>query len=181
MSKGFRNTQEVFQGYIDHCMSEGRSLDTIQSYAIYLDRFSDYLHHRGVKHIRELDKDAILGFTNTFTNYSPAVIHTTLCSLRAFFHYLFQKGFVAEDFAYVVPRDGDRSRAKIPSAYSKEDVEKLLNSIDRGNPNGKRDYAMIVLAARLGFRAQDICDLASENSSWETKTFSSYTKKLNNH
>lgn len=151
-------------------MSEGRSLDTIQSYAIYLDRFSDYLHHRGVKHIGELDKDAILGFTNTFTNYSPAVIHTTLCSLRTFFHYLFQKGFVAEDFAYVVPRDGYRSRAKIPSAYSKEDVEKLLNSIDRGNPKGKRDYAMILLAARLGLRAQDICDLAFENLSWENNT-----------
>jgi integrase len=47
----------------------------------------------------------------------------------------------------------------VPSAYPKEEVEKLLVSIDRGNPKGKRDYAIILMAARLGLRAQDICNL----------------------
>ncbi len=162
--------QALFQGYIDQRRLEECSEDTLQSYSIYLDRFSDYLHHRGVEDIGELNHELVLGFTNTFTNYSPAVIHNTLCSLRTLFHYLFQKGFVKEDFAYAVPRDNYRSRTKIPSAYPKEDVEKLLTSIDRGNPKGKRDYAMILLAARLGLRAQDICDLAFENVKWETNT-----------
>lgn len=135
-----------------------------------MDRFSDYLHNCGVKDIRELDHNVVLGFTKTFTNYSPSVIHNTLCALRTFFHYLFEEGFVKEDFAYIVPRDSYRSRTKVPSAYPKEDVDKLLKSIDRGNPKGKRDYAIILLAARLGLRAQDICDLAFENLSWDTST-----------
>lgn len=162
--------QALFQGYIDYRRSEGCSEDTLQSYAIYLDRFSDYLHNCGVKDIRELDHNVVLGFTKTFTNYSPSVIHNTLCALRTFFHYLFEEGFVKEDFAYIVPRDSYRSRTKVPSAYPKEDVDKLLKSIDRGNPKGKRDYAIILLAARLGLRAQDICDLAFENLSWDTST-----------
>lgn len=162
--------QALFQGYIDNKRAEGHSEDTLQSYAIYLGRFSDYLNSRGIADIRDMDEIAVLGFTDTFIRYSPSMIHTTLCSLRTFFHYLFQNGFVFRDFAYIVPHDGYRKRTKVPSAYPKEDVETLLKSIDRGNPKGKRDYAIILLAARLGLRAQDICDLSFNNLKWETNT-----------
>lgn len=136
--------QKLFQGYIDKKRAEGWSEKTLQSYGIYLGRFSDYLNSRGIADIHDMDEVVVSGFTETFTRYSPAVIHTTLCSLRTFFHYLYQNGFVARDFANIVPHDGYRQRTKVPSAYPKEDVEKLLKSIDRGNPKGKRDYAIIM-------------------------------------
>lgn len=166
----YKQFQKLFQGYIDQCRDEGLSEATLRSYEIYLERFADYLDSHGVKEIKDLDENLVLGFSVTFTNYSPAVIHTTLCAIRTFFRYLFQKGFVLKDFSYFVPRDGYRSMTKVPSAYPKEDIEKLLKSIDRGNPKGKRDYAMILLAARLGFRAHDICDLSFENLRWERNT-----------
>lgn len=125
---------------------------------------------RGIADIRDMDETAVLGFTDTFVRYSPSIIHNTLCSLRTFFHYLFENGFVFRDLAYIVPHDGYRQRSKIPSAYPKEDVEALLKSIDRGNPKGKRDYAIILLAARLGLRSQDICDLSFNNLKWEANT-----------
>jgi len=162
--------QILFQGYIDKKRTDGFSEDTLKSYEIYLSRFSDYLNSRGITDIRDMDEVVVLGFTETFTQYSPSVIHNTLCSLRTFFHYLFQNGFVSKDFAYIVPHDGYRQRTKVPSAYPKKDVEKLLKAIDRGNPKGKRDYAIILIAARLGLRAQDICDLSFNNLKWETNT-----------
>ncbi len=162
--------QDVFQGYIDNKRKDGYSNDTLQSYEIYLGRFSDYLNNREIIKIRDIDEAVVLGFTETFIRYSPSVIHCTLCSLRTFFHYLFQNGFVSKDFAYIVPHDGYRRRTKVPSAYPKEDVEKLLKSIDRGNPKGKRDYAIILIAARLGLRAQDICNLSFNNLKWQTNT-----------
>jgi integrase/recombinase XerD len=162
--------QELFQSYIDKKRADGLSNDTLQSYEIYLGRFSDYLNNRGIFNICDLDEAAVLGFANTFIQYSPSVIHNTLCSLRTFFHYLFQNKIVSRNYAYIVPRDGYRQRTKVPSAYSKEDVENLLKSIDRANPKGKRDYAMILIAARLGLRAQDICNLSFDNLKWETNT-----------
>ncbi len=162
--------QTLFQGYIDHKRAEGFAEDTMQSYEIYLSRFSDYLNSREIADISDIDEIVVLGFTETFSRYSPSVIHNTLCSLRTFFHYLFQNGFVPKDFAYAVPRDGYRQRTKVPSAYSKREVEEVLKSIDRGNPKGKRDYAIILIAARLGLRAQDICNLSFSNLKWETNT-----------
>lgn len=171
--------QDVFQGFIDvkrhGCISE----DTLRSYAIYLDRFSDYLNNQNVHDIKELNNSLVLGFSNTFLNYSPAVIHCTLCALRTFFHYLYQQGISLKDFAYIVPHDGYRGSSKIPSAYPKEDVEKLLVSVDRGNPKGKRDYAIILLAARLGMRAHDICNLSFQNLKWETNTIEIIQGKTN--
>jgi integrase/recombinase XerD len=162
--------QVLFQGYIDKKRADGLSKHTLQLHEIYLSRFSDYLHSRGITDIHEINEVAISGFTETFIRHSPAVIHCTLCSLRTFFHYLYQNGFVLRDFAYVVPHDGYRQRTKVPSAYPKEDIEKLLTSIDRGNPKGKRDYAIILIAARLGLRSQDICNLSFDNLKWETNS-----------
>lgn len=162
--------QILFQGYIDKKRADGFSEDTLKTHELYLSRFSDYLNSRGITEIREMDEVVVLGFTDTFVRYSPSIIHNTLCSLRTFFHYLFHNGFVSRDFAYIVPHDGYRQRTKVPSAYPKQDVKKLLKSIDRGNPKGKRDYAIILIAARLGLRAQDICDLSFNNLKWETNT-----------
>ncbi|MDP8217594.1 MAG: site-specific integrase [Candidatus Theseobacter exili] len=162
--------QVLFQGYIDKKRADGLSNDTLQSHEIYLSRFSDYLNSHGTLDISDMDEVSVIGFTETFTRYSSSTIHNTLCSLRTFFHYLFQNRFVSKNFAYIVPHDGYRQRTKVPSAYPKEDVEKLLISIDRGSPKGKRDYAIILIAARLGLRAQDICNLSFNNLKWETDT-----------
>lgn len=43
----------------------------------------------------------------------------------------------------------------------------MLECIDRGNPKGKRDYAMILLSARLGLRASDVCQLKFSEMCWE--------------
>jgi len=169
--------QLIFQGYIDQKRSNGLSEKTLQSYGIYLSRFSDYLYSRGIQNIRNMDGVVVLGFTQTFVRYSPSVIHNTLCSLRTFFHYLFQNEFVSKNFAYIVPHDGYKKRTKVPSAYSKEEVNNLLKSIDRGNPKGKRDYAIILLAARLGLRAQDICNLSYDNLKWDSNTIELFQEK----
>ncbi len=43
--------------------------------------------------------------------------------------------------------------------YTADDITRLLADVDRANPKGRRDYAMLLLAARLGLRASDICRL----------------------
>jgi integrase len=56
---------------------------------------------------------------------------------------------------------------KIPSVYTREEVEAIIESIDKSHPQGKRDYAMILLAARYGLRVSDINGLRFCNLDWE--------------
>lgn len=55
---------------------------------------------------------------------------------------------------------------KIPSVYSREEVERLIKAIDRSNPVGKRDFAIVLLAARYGLRGSDIMGLRYCNLDW---------------
>ena len=60
--------------------------------------------------------------------------------------------------------------AKIPSAWTLDEIKQLISVIDRTSPIGKRNYAMILIACVLGLRVGDIKDLRFSNFDWESKT-----------
>ena len=55
-----------------------------------------------------------------------------------------------------VPAVRSTRQARVPSVWDPADVAKVLEAIDRGNPSGKRDYAIVLLICRLGLRAVDV-------------------------
>ena len=66
---------------------------------------------------------------------------------------------------------------KLPSVYMKEEVEAVIAAIDRTHPQGKRDYAMVLLAARYGLRISDIIGLRFCNLDWENNRISLVQQK----
>jgi integrase len=48
-----------------------------------------------------------------------------------------------------------------------DEIARLMSAVDRNSPIGKRDYAFMLSAARLGLRAGDICALSFDNVNWE--------------
>lgn len=93
--------------------------------------------------------------------------HIALITLKDFFRYLFSQGKITTDISSMMPKDGYKSQPRIPSTYGQEEIEKLITSIDISEACGKRDLAVILLAARLGLRASDIANLTFENICWE--------------
>lgn len=156
---------------------QGLSEDTLDSNRLYLHRFLDYLNANKVFCISDMDKQHILGFINGLGFYSKATIHCMLCSLRGFLRYLCDNRYTDIDFSYLIPKSSYKKEAHLPTTYTKDEVERLIRAVDRSNPKGKRDVAMILLAARLGLRASDICGLKFENIHWETNTLLLVQKK----
>jgi integrase len=54
---------------------------------------------------------------------------------------------------------GGARLATVPSVWDPELVARLLGAVDRSSPKGRRDYAILLLAARLGLRLSDIRNL----------------------
>lgn len=159
--------KKAFDGFIESRRRYGISEKTLKSNELYLSRFSEYLANQKLGSISELSADQILGFVNTLAGTSIATVYCTLCSLRVLLRYFHNEKILERDFSYVVPQIKIDKTSKIPSAYKKEEVQKLLDCVDRGNPKGKRDYAMMLLASRLGMRAGDICSLSFKNLKWQ--------------
>ena len=78
-------------------------------------------------------------------------------SIRTFLRYLYRTGIHEFDLSLSVP--SVRRPKVIPSIYTKEEIFRLLSSVDRSTAMGKRDYLIILLAQKLGMRSGDIANL----------------------
>ena len=94
------------------------------------------------------------------------MVEFVLCGTIAFLRFLHNEDAVAADFSESLPNIQSRKLTRVPSVWDKGDLVKLIDAIDRGNPSGKRDYAIILLAARLGLRCIDIKRLTFSNFNW---------------
>lgn len=87
--------------------------------------------------------------------------------LRSFLGYLFQEGRIRTNLAMAVPTVAGWRLSELPRYLEARQVEKLLRSCDRRRKVGKRDYAILLLLARLGLRAGEVSELALEDINWE--------------
>lgn len=88
-------------------------------------------------------------------------------ALRSFLRYSRQRGQIATDLAGAVPAVACWSFSGLPKFLPAEQVKQVLASCDRKTPVGKRNYAILLLLARLGFRAGEIVALALDDIDWE--------------
>jgi site-specific recombinase XerC len=80
-------------------------------------------------------------------------------ALRSFLRYVRYRGETTADLAAAVPCVANWSMTSIPRSISPQDVRRLLASIDRRTPAGRRDYAILLLLARLGLLASEVAFL----------------------
>jgi len=165
--------------FIAHRRSFGLAEDTINSNKVYLHRFLEHLYKNNVTNILSLENRHILSFISSLGFYRKPTIHCSLSSLRSFLKFLYEKNHTNFDLAYLVPKDNYKKESKLPTTYTKDEIDRLITAIDRSSPKGKRDVAMILLAARLGLRASDICGLKFSNIQWETNNIALIQKKTN--
>jgi integrase len=90
--------------------------------------------------------------------------------LRLFLQFLFLRNILPRDFSPLVPKVRVARLDTVPSVWDSELVAKLLEVVDRSSPRGKRDYAILLLAARLGMRLGDIRTLKIDDLHWRVAT-----------
>lgn len=82
--------------------------------------------------------------------------------------FLHSEGILQDDFEGFFGRFGKKGPKRLLSYYSPEEITKIESAIDRNTDTGKRDYAMILMATRLGLRSSDVRDLKFSNINWDT-------------
>ena len=112
------------------------------------------------------------GYLKTQAGYSFKTVEQNVCGIRHFLRFILFTGLLIEDFAEKIHMPHVSKSAKIPSAWPIEDLKAMIAVIDRNNPIGKCDYAMIVLACVLGLRIGDIKLLRFNNFEWNEKKIS---------
>lgn len=159
----------ISESFKQYCEHKSYSRVTIDHYVKQSARFMDYLVSQKVTDCKEIRLRLIHDYLKTLAGYTYKTVEQVICALRSFFRFLLETEVIQTDFAANMPMVQARKQTRIPSVWTADELKKLIAAIDRGNPKGKRDYAIILLACRLGMRCTDIKHLQMTNFRWEEK------------
>lgn len=130
--------------------------NTVERYRAFCTKLFCDFAQQGIEKWEEIDHKTL---SNAFSRSNNKIEFVKFS--RRLFRYLLSVGLVHYDYSGILPVV--TKPQTIPSVYSPAEIKQLLDSVETVTPNGKRDYAILLLAVMLGLRASDIRLLRFEN------------------
>jgi site-specific recombinase XerD len=132
--------------------------------------FLDFLHSRKGRTLEEIQSLDLSEFVSCRDHLVPKSVSRLVSDVRSFLRFLTMRGILLRDLSGALPKIRVSRDAAIPSVWEHELVIRLLGAVDRSSAKGKRDYAILLLACRLGLRAGDIRTLKLDQLHWDDST-----------
>lgn len=157
----------VISAFIEKMQTADNSEATKRIRINHLRRFYEFLESRHLHSVHEISAQLISDFAMTLHGDSPVYNKHRLGTLQHYFRFLYRFVFLGYDWSHSVPKVIVASNRNVPALWEAADLEKLLKSVDRGSPAGKRNYAIILLVVQLGLRISDVSHLRLDSLKWE--------------
>ena len=125
-----------------------------------------FFDSRGIPDFGSITATEISAFFATQIELQSRTVAAMLTCARVFFRHLYHNGFIPTDLSRQLPTVKANRQFRLPLVWRPEDVLAVLNSIDRGNPVGKRDYAILMLITRYGLRSADVKSMRLRDLRW---------------
>jgi site-specific recombinase XerD len=142
------------------------SVGTLRHRRFCLAKFFAFLRKSGVGNVETLTPRHIHDSFLSLGEWAPATRLGYATTLRGFLRWGFAEGILPADLSPAVYSARQYRDATLPNVLTDNEVEKLLCSMERRSPLGRRDFAIVLLAARYGLRPSDIRQLSLENIHW---------------
>jgi site-specific recombinase XerD len=101
-------------------------------------------------------------------NRSSEYVRLLTIKLRSFLRFLHSQGETCHDLTGAIPTARRWAQPGVPKKLTSEELDRVLDVPDRATTIGRRDYAILLLLARLGLRAGEVVSLELEDIHWRT-------------
>ena len=155
------------KGFLEYCQNQGISQETLYIRRRHLLLFTSFLESQRVKSWADINPRIFPAFFALHIHWQAVTLAILASNLRGFLKYLWLQELCPNDLSSFLPHYHIQNDMHIPSVWRREDLDAILAVVDRKSPLGKRDYAILLLATRLGLRAGEIRTLKLENIHWE--------------
>jgi len=161
-------TELLMHGYGRFLAQErGLSQATLDNYLPVARRFLANAFGAKAVQLDQLAAGDVNGFIlRDRSTFSPKRVQLTTSALRSFLGFLYLRGQLTTPLAASVPTVATWRLSELPQFLEPQQVQRLLQSCDRSHPCGRRDYAALLLLARLGLRAGEVVHLCLEDINW---------------
>ena len=146
---------EIVSGYEEYLNKTKKTRNDIRSHVRLAAFFLAVAEQQGIDRMEDLTPSII------YSAFEKAGDKEGFRKIKPFFRYAFCYGLTSRDlreFVPTVPR-----HKPIPSVYTSEEINAVLESVDKSSKAGKRDYCILLFAARYGIRTSDIANLTFGN------------------
>ena len=150
------------QFYTDLLLVKRDSEQTAITYKISAEEFLNWLVTEHIK-LKDVSVQNLLYYIikRKEDGCSELTIAKDISGLRAFGDYLERKGMWSENPAMEL--DKPKAARNLPKVLSIEQIDSLLDSIDKTSLSGKRDDALFELVYSCGLRISEVCTLKLAN------------------
>lgn len=119
--------------------------------------------------LRRLDASVLRSFLfERAKDRSSEQVRLLATSLRSFLRFLHVKGEIRHDLTAAIPTVRKWSQPGVPKKLTSEEVDRVLAAPDRSTATGRRDYAILLLLAKLGLRSSEVLSLELGDIRWRT-------------
>jgi len=161
---------QILAEFSDYLQRErGLAPTSIVRYLPAIRRFLCEVCPAGADALSKIAHADVVGYVERHARDGSATFGKAMCwSLRAFLRYLHHKGLNPVSLAGCVPSIRQWKLANLPTYLSAEQVQKVLDGCDRTSVIGRRDYAILMMLAKLGLRANEVSTLTLDDIDWRS-------------
>lgn len=142
----------------------GLAAKTERKYTQKLSTFAQYLEGADITELNRITPGHVREFYENAKNDAPRRSYGS--TLRVFFRWAAAQGWLSSSLRDAIPRPRLYRYVNLPDVLSQADADRVLAAADRSTPLGRRNYAVLLLAARYGLRPCDIRQLTLDEIDW---------------
>ncbi len=166
----FKDCQEQLANEYEHYLlhERGLALSSVLNYVPFAEQFLTHRFGRSEMTISSLTaKDVTKFIQDRVRQLSPDRAKLLVTTLRSFLRYLRHQDQISIDLAGCVPAVACWSLSTVPKFLPAGTVQRVLSQCERKTADGKRNYAVLLMLARLGLRACEIVALNLDDIDWD--------------
>ena len=157
--------------------SDGFAEGSVRTWRSRLFRFEYFLANSGIDRFSQIELHHLNAYIETLAGFSSGTVGGTIKLLGRLSDYALANGWHSRSFSGSLPDVRRTHSYRLPTVFTPEEVERILASVDRDNAQGKRNYAVFLLVARLGLRISDVRLLRFDSIDWQNRRISITQKK----
>lgn len=155
-----------YEAYLRH--QRGHSEATIHQSWRITNQFLTFCFRDGLGDLSKITSNDSADFLHHLITHGtkPFLDKTPPSFLRSFFQFLFWSGKSKKNLTDSVPRVKRPQQTNLPRYVTPEQVQMLLDAVRADDVIGRRNYAMLLIVARLGLRAPEVIAIQLDDIDW---------------
>lgn len=157
----------------DHYLTEERGL-AVRSRKTYCRLVRRFIEHACGDDVNlELLKAVVVSsyVLQEASRVRPKTAKTVVAALRSFLRFLHIRGDSEIDLTGAALTVANWRQADLPKYLRPDEVKQVLESCNQETAVGRRDYAVLLMLARLGLRAGEVVDMSLDDIDWQAGKF----------